>query len=147
MLKCRPAPVRRAAKQESVGARIYIVEDDKDTCEMLAHFVTVCAGAQVCGTAGSGEDALAQLEAANADLVLVDISLPKMSGLDFLRAAKTRWPGLPCLILSAHPAHMYGNRVVSLGASGYVVKGDAEQLLDAIPHALNGKTYPPFADR
>jgi DNA-binding NarL/FixJ family response regulator len=128
-----------------MGMRIFIVEDDKDTRDMLAQFITHCAAGEVCGTAASGEEALAKLEAMGADLVLIDISLPKMSGIDFLREAKTRWPALPCLILSAYPARMYARRVVSLGASGYVTKGEPEQLLDAIPRVLAGETYLSFA--
>ncbi len=130
-----------------MGARIYIVEDDRDTCDMLAQWLMYCAGVEICGTAASGEEALAQLETIDADLVLIDISLPRMSGIDFLREAKTRWPDLPCLMLSAHSAAMYGERVVSLGASGYVTKGDVDRLVEAVPRVLGGETYLPDAQR
>lgn len=124
-------------------ARICIVEDHEDTRRMLAEFVSHCAGLQVCGMAQSGEEALAQLDGANADLILIDVSLPGMSGIDLLRTTRERWPQLRCLVVSAFQEAMYGKRVLALGAQGYVTKGDPEQLFDAIPLALAGKTYPP----
>ena len=127
-----------------MGARIYIVEDNSDTRTMLATLIeTCCEGVEVCGTAASAEQALDELDAAKVDLVLVDISLPTMSGIDFVRSALARWPQLRCLMLSAHPESMYARRVLALGARGYVAKGDVDQLLEAIPRVLDGGTYLP----
>jgi DNA-binding NarL/FixJ family response regulator len=122
--------------------RIFVLEDHPSMRENIARFVSGLPDMEVCGSAATAEDALAKLADANADLVLVDVSLPTMSGLDFLREARERWPQLRCLVLSGHDETAYLWRAFSLGAQGYVAKGNAEQLRVAIGCVLRGETFP-----
>ena len=126
-----------------MSARIFIVEDHPDIRQSLAGMLTHVTDMQVCGAVGSAEEALAQLEKTTPipDLVLIDVSLPAMNGLEFLREAKRRWPELRCVMLTGHNESAYADRAFSLGAQGYVAKGDAGRLLDAIQCVLNGDTY------
>src|SRR5262249_59559824 len=91
----------------------------------------------------NAEDALAKLAETQADLVLVDISLPGMSGLDFLREVRKRWPRLQSLVLTGHDEAAYMFPSFSLGAQGYLSKGNAARLREAIDCVLQGKKYPP----
>ena len=122
--------------------RVFVLEDHASMRDTLVGFVSEIPGTEVCGAAASAEDALAKLADANADLVLVDISLPGMNGLDFVREAKQRWPRLLCLVLTGHDEAAYMWRAFSLGAQGYVAKGNADQLRMAIGCVLRGETYP-----
>lgn len=117
-------------------ARIYIVEDHPVMRDMVARVVSHMPNAEVCGTAGSAEQALMQLPVVSADLALVDVSLPSMSGIDLLRELKQRWPQMRCLMVSAHHESVYAKHALALGAEGYVPKGDTDRLVQAISGAL-----------
>jgi DNA-binding NarL/FixJ family response regulator len=125
-----------------MSTRIFVLEDHATMRDTLVGFVSVLPDTEICGSAASAEDALVKLAEAQADLVLVDISLPGMSGLDFLREARKRWPRLQYLVLTGHDEAAYMSRAISLGANGYLAKGNAERLKQAIDSVLQGKQYP-----
>jgi DNA-binding NarL/FixJ family response regulator len=75
------------------------------------------------------------------DLVLVDISLPGMSGVDLLTELRRRYPDLPCLIVSAHSHPSYAQQVLDRGARGYVAKEEATAIIEAIKLVLKGEIY------
>ena len=124
-----------------MAGKIYIVEDHAIVREMLGMTVERMMGLSVCGTAASAEEALEQFEKAGADLVLVDMSLPGMSGSELIRAVSERWPGLRCLVLSAHAEAWYVEGALQAGARGYVLKGDPSELERAIRRVLGGEMY------
>ena len=114
--------------------RLFIVEDHPFVREMLARMLDLQPDLTVCGTATTVEEALETLPA-GADLVLLDLSLGDGSGLDLLSTIRQRWPALPCLVLSGKPAIEHEAATRAAGAAGYVEKGDAISLLNAI-HAV-----------
>lgn len=114
--------------------RIFLVEDHPFVREMQSRLIDLQPGLTVCGVAAGVDEALTALPA-DADLVLLDLSLGGGSGLDLLTTIRERWPDLPCLVLSGKPAVEYEGQVRALGAVGYIEKGDAISLLDAI-HAV-----------
>src|SRR4030081_3678289 len=94
------------------------------------------------GGAGTAEQALTQLDAENWDLVILDITMPGRSGLDVLGNLKALRPKLPVLVLSMHPEHQYGKRLLKAGASGYMHKESApEELIKAVRKLLGGGRY------
>lgn len=115
--------------------RIFIVEDHEFVREMLARLIDLQPGLSVCGSAQSVEEALIALPA-DADLVLLDLSLQSESGLDLLAVIRQRWPSLPCIVLSGRAAAEYEATALTAGAVSYIEKGDAISLLDAIHAAL-----------
>jgi len=75
-------------------------------------------------------------------LMLVDISLPGMDGIELIKVIKKRDRSLPSLVLSMHPEALYAERAVRAGAKGYVMKhASADILLAAIRKVLSGKIY------
>ena len=121
--------------------RIYIVEDNPIVREMFVEFLTEICGYEVSGTADDGETALEELPGIQPDLVLVDVSLPTMSGIDLVKALQARMPDLPCLMISGHQETTYVTRALAAGALGYVVKGDPDDIPKAVRSALDGAIF------
>ena len=90
----------------------------------------------------NGEDALQRALTGDYDLVLLDVSLPLLDGIEVLSQLKRERPGLPVLVLSMHPEEQYALRALRAGAAGYVTKDRApEELHAAIRTVLEGGTY------
>lgn len=115
--------------------QIFIVEDHEWAREMLARLLDLEADLAVCGAVGSAEAALEVLPA-GADLVIVDLGLPGSSGLRLIETIRARWPGLPCVVLSALPAIEAAIPARDAGAVGYVEKGDTPALFGLIHETL-----------
>jgi DNA-binding NarL/FixJ family response regulator len=89
----------------------------------------------------SGEAALAELRAGSFDLVILDLNLPGLGGLELLRRMLTSWPGLRILVFSQHTEAVYAARAMEAGAKAYVSKNAApEELRTAIETVLLGGT-------
>jgi two-component system invasion response regulator UvrY len=96
----------------------------------------------VCGEAKDAQEALAQVQADDWDLLILDVSMPGRSGLDILKEIKALRPKLVVLVLSMHPEDQYGRRVLRAGASGYLNKESApEELIKAVRKVLAGGYY------
>jgi DNA-binding NarL/FixJ family response regulator len=123
-------------------ARIFIVEDHPVVRKGYVAFIRREPDLEICGEAGSAEEALKLLPTANADVVVLDVSLPGgVSGIDLLRELKTLYPDLPILVVSGNEEAVYGEMVVGLGAWGYVMKGNAEAFIQAV-RAVIADTMP-----
>jgi two-component system, NarL family, invasion response regulator UvrY len=94
------------------------------------------------GEARNGREALALLRNEQCDVLLLDLSLPDMSGLDVLRQIKSHHESVATLVLSAYPENQYGLNVLRAGASGFVSKtADDAELCRAIRAAVRGGRY------
>ncbi|WP_136064660.1 response regulator [Modicisalibacter radicis] len=123
------------------AARVFIVEDHAIMQKMLHVFISQEADLEVCATASSAEAALEEIAQASPDLMLIDLSLPGVSGLDLVASVKARHPGLPCAILSGHGERHYAEQAMAAGAQGYVLKGDPDELPGAIRQMIQGRRY------
>lgn len=95
----------------------------------------------VCAAAGSAEDALRLAAVVAADVVLVDVSLPWMNGIQLVRELCAIRPGIRCLMLSTHRHKSYSDGALAAGARGYVSKGSLSELPGAIRAVLAGALY------
>jgi DNA-binding NarL/FixJ family response regulator len=92
--------------------------------------------------AGSSEEALDLIEKTRPDLVVADISLPGMSGIELTKHLQTVYPDLPVLIVSRHDETLYAERALRAGAKGYVMKLEAsDTIVTAIRRVLRGGIY------
>jgi len=92
--------------------------------------------------AGDGPEALRLADKGGFDVVLLDINMPGISGLDVLSQIRSRQPNLPVLVLSAHSEAEFAVRILKAGASGYLNKELApEELVKAIRRVIGGKKY------
>lgn len=120
---------------------IYIVEDHPGVRETLHEFIETVEGFSVCGSAGSGEEAVEDRAVLEADIVLVDMSLPGMTGTELIRLLLEKAPSLRCLMLSAHSEAYYARQALSAGACGYVAKQGPRELVDAILQVAEDGIY------
>ena len=122
-------------------ATILVVEDNVLLAHSLERFLRQQSEFTVAAVVPSAEAALEKLEQIQVDLVLIDVALPAMNGIDLVAVLRTRYPELPCLMLSGHNGSDYVRRAMAVGARGYVVKSDPLAIIDAVQHVLSGTTY------
>jgi DNA-binding NarL/FixJ family response regulator len=120
---------------------IMIVEDNVLLATTIERFLRDRGGVDVVSIAPSAEIALGKLQVETVDLLLVDVALPGMSGIDLVATVRTRYPHIPCLILSGHTENEYVRRALAAGAKGYVIKSEPQAILTAVQQVLDGATY------
>ena len=122
--------------------RFLIVDDHDIVLQGIRRLVeNAYPGAEI-AEACEARAALVQVRGGNWDAILLDISMPGMSGLEVLQQIKATYPKLPVLMLSAHTEKMYAIRAFKLGASGFVNKDNTRQeLLTALQTILAGNKY------
>jgi len=97
---------------------------------------------EVVGEAGDGRTAIGLVDELKPDVVLMDVAMPGISGLDTTRELKARWPDMPVIILTIHDREDYIFEALRAGAVGYVMKGaDVQELLAAVRSAVRGEIY------
>ena len=122
--------------------RILLVDDHALMREGLAALINSHPSMEVVGNAADGGEALAQAALTAPDLVLMDVSMPVLDGIEATRLLKRELPGLKVLALTAYDNHVYLRQLLAAGASGYVLKRTAAKLLiDAIEAVAAGGTY------
>lgn len=120
--------------------RVYIVEDHADMLHTYEFFIARLDDLAVHGTALSAEAAIEEEEeVGEADVALIDVSLPGMSGIELVGRLRERYPSLPCLVVSGHSENVYAASAYRAGAKGYVMKGNPPAILNALQEVLDGK--------
>lgn len=122
-------------------ATLLVVEDNVLLAHSLERFLRQQSDFTVAAVVPSAEAALEKLEHLKVDLVLVDVKLPNMNGIDLVATLHARYPDLPCLMLSGHNGASYVQRALAVGAKGYVVKNDPRAIIEAVQNVLAGATY------
>lgn len=124
------------------GTRVAVVDDHPLVRIGLKQIIEGQPDFLWAGEARNGREALTLLRAENFDVLLLDLSLPDMSGLDVLRQIKAHHETVATLVLSAFPEKQYGLSVLRAGASGFVSKSaDDTELCRAIRAAVRGGRY------
>jgi DNA-binding NarL/FixJ family response regulator len=137
-------------KAPSRKQSVFVVDDHPIMRDGISQLIDQQADLVLGGSASHAAEALDALNRAVPDLLLVDISLPGMDGIELIKIVKKRIPRLPILVLSMHGEALYAERAVRAGAKGYVMKhASADTLLAAIRKVLAGKLYlsPAMAER
>lgn len=99
-------------------------------------------GMNVIDEASNGAEVLKLIDKQKYDVILLDLNMPEISGLDTLKQLKSIRPETPVLVLSMYPESQYATRTLKAGASGYLTKEAApENLIEAIRKVVNGGRF------
>jgi two-component system invasion response regulator UvrY len=124
------------------ATRVAVVDDHQLVRLGLKQIIESQSDFSWVGEAKTGREALSLLRNSPCDVLLLDLSLPDMSGLDVLRQVRSHHEQVAALVLSAFPEKQYGLNVLRAGASGFVSKGaDDAELCRAIRAAVRGGRY------
>ena len=122
--------------------RIVIAEDHRILREGLKALVGSNHDFEIVGEAGDGIEAIRAVENHHPDLLLLDLSMPRMSGISVIKDIKSRFPETKILALTLHDSEEYVIETFNSGLDGYCLKdSDYSELLVAIARVLEGKTY------
>jgi two-component system, NarL family, invasion response regulator UvrY len=121
---------------------VFIVDDHAIFREGLKRVINDAPDMEVIGEAADGSEALQKILAGACDMVILDLGLPGMTGIDVLRAVKAKRPSMPVIIMSIHTEEEYAVMVLQEGASGYLTKESVPaDLLGAIRKVIKGGIY------
>lgn len=129
-------------KIKNKKSKIFIVDDHPILRKGLALLINCEEDMVFCGEAGNAELAMKGIEKTKPDLVIVDISLEGASGLDLTKNILAKYPEMFVLIISMYDESIYVERVLKLGARGYLAKREASgHIILAIRKVLEGDIY------
>ena len=111
--------------------RVLIADDHAVVRAGLKQILAATDDISVCSEAATGSEAVAAVRATPFDVAVLDLSMPGRSGVDLIRQLKAEQPALRVLVLSAHQEDQYAVRTLKAGASGYLTKESAPELLVA----------------
>jgi DNA-binding NarL/FixJ family response regulator len=109
--------------------RILIADDHSIVRDGLKRILASTTDLQVVAEAAGGDEALALVKANDYDVVMLDLSMPGLSGIDLIKRLKLEKPKLRILVLSMHGESQYAARVLKAGAAGYLSKDSAAEVL------------------
>ena len=122
--------------------RVVISDDQVVVCEGLRAILSTAPGIEVIGIANDGEEALKLVESLRPDLVLMDLKMPVMNGIEATRLIRQRFPDVKVLVLTTYDFDEWVFDAVRSGASGYLLKDTPrDALVSAIQGTVSGKTY------
>ena len=122
--------------------RVFLADDHLILREGIRSLLGKVSDIEVVGEAGEGGETVAKVEQLAQDVVLMDITMPGMSGLEATKQIKQKYPQVKVLILTIHETNQYLSQMLQAGASGYVVKTTAaSELISAIRAVHQGDVY------
>ncbi len=124
------------------GKRIIIAEDHTILREGLKSLLSSDEELEIIGEAGDGLEAIRRVNELEPDMVLLDLTMPRMNGMDAIREIKRNHPETRVLVLTVHKTEEYVLASLRAGADGYVLKDSTRaELVMAIHTVLSGKPY------
>lgn len=128
------------ARVEAKKKGVLVVDDHPMIREGVGRTIEADPELTICGEAASIREAIAYLEQAQPDVVVLDLTLQTTDGIASIRELKARWPQLPILVYSMHNEDVYAERALKAGALGYLMKDSPpKQLVASLKDVLNGE--------
>jgi DNA-binding NarL/FixJ family response regulator len=121
---------------------IVLADDHTILREGLRALLTADSNFEIVGEARDGREAVRCVEKLGPDLILMDLSMPRMSGMDAIREIKRRYPDTKIIALTVHKTEEYLLTTLQAGADGFVLKDAThDELILAIKNVMSGKSY------
>lgn len=122
--------------------KVLIIDDHPIVRQGLAQLIRQEADLAVCGEADHGQGISSVIAEVKPDVVILDLTLKDVSGIDVIKEICPRFPRLPILVLSIHDESLYAERALRAGAKGYIMKEEAaEKVVTALREVLKGDLY------
>ena len=122
--------------------RILVVDDHDIIRRGLNQLLTMRQGWEVCGEAKTGREAITLAEQLQPEIVVMDVSMPEMNGLEAARRIHKSFPKIGILILTMHFSDQLVREIVAAGARGYILKSDTSRdLVSAVEAVSNRQTF------
>ena len=129
-------------KAEKKIVKILVVEDHPAVREALAARIAQHPDLSICGEADDVAEALRLMAETSPDIIITDITLKKVDGIDLIKRIKARDEKARILVWSMHGENLYAERALRAGAVGYITKEQAtQQIIEAIHQVMAGKVY------
>lgn len=133
---------RGKAKIMGQKVRLVIAEDHTILREGLRSLLSSNKDFEIVGEAGDGREAIRCVEKFKPDLILTDLSMPRMNGMEAIREIKKRSPGTKVVVLTVHRTEEYILATLKAGADGYILKDSTQsELMMAVKNVLSGKHF------
>ena len=122
--------------------RIIVVDDHQLVLDGLASIVKEIEEIDLLATASNGKEGLKLVEVLKPDLVLTDIDMPIMNGIEFTTQLKRDYPTIKVIVLTMHSEPSLTKKLMELGADGYLLKNaDCNELVEGVLKVSSGKSY------
>jgi DNA-binding NarL/FixJ family response regulator len=126
---------------KSDSIKVMLVDDHEVVLEGLIRILEKQGGIQIVSVAGSAEEALEKLERFPPDVIVVDIQLPGMNGIELIKRIKKSHPEIEARTLTVFDDEQFARQAIKAGAIGYVIKDAAkDELVKAVRSAAKGET-------
>ncbi len=133
------AKPNRPKMENHPNTLIAIIEDERELREGLQSLVNYTPGFSCTRSFGNMETALAQIEIDKVDLVLTDIGLPRMNGIEGTKILREKYPDLPIVVLTVHNENEKIFQALCAGANGYLLKNTPPaQIIQALTEVISG---------
>ena len=127
------------AKVNPQTIKVLLVDDQSFVRRMIRKSIDGTADLKIIGMADNGRKAIEQVELLHPDIILIDLEMPKMNGIEATKIIAQRYPDCKILVLSSHESSDYLQQSLRAGAKGYILKGSsAEELTKAIEAVHRG---------
>ena len=118
---------------------IFLVDDEPLLLESLEIVLTIKGGYKVCGTAGNGLEALKLLKEHLPNVMLIDLNMPGMGGIELIKEIKKLYPEIKMIVLTTFYDEKNISEALSSGASGYLLKDSGKDaIIDAVEQTVKG---------
>jgi DNA-binding NarL/FixJ family response regulator len=122
--------------------RILLVDDHPIVRQGIKQVLVGAFHPAVVGEAANAQEGLLEVRSTAWDVLVLDLTLPGISGLDMLKELRRERPSLPVLVLSMHPPEQFARRAINAGALGYVTKDSPPtELVKAVGEVIAGRRY------
>ncbi len=122
--------------------RIILVDDHILVRHGIKKILCEHAGLEVIKEAGDGVEALELMEKLHPDMIILDIQMPRLSGIEAAKKIKENWPAVKVLMLTMHKENIYLRQAQEIGVEGFVLKEDVDLvLISAIEAIRAGQTF------